>query len=146
MMPAKTSPVAPSIEMSSPSRKTKSESTTWKRCSASLTRIPSQPATQGRPSPRATTAAWLVAPPRAVKTPLATSMPCTSSGLVSGRTRRGIQSLSRQASLILSLLLFILVKARQQQLIDLGGVGALDGLLFLDQAFIDHVYENFDGG
>ena len=62
------------------------------------------------------------------------------------RARRGIQALCQQASLILSLLLFILVKARQQQLIDLGGVGPLDGLLFCDQAFIDHVYENFDGG
>src|SRR5439155_1213794 len=33
------------------------------------------------------TAAWLVLPPRAVNTPLAAIMPCTSSGLVSIRTR-----------------------------------------------------------
>ena len=36
---------------------------------------------------RATTAAWDVAPPRAVRTPFAASMPCTSSGEVSMRTR-----------------------------------------------------------
>ena len=39
------------------------------------------------PATRATTAAWLVAPPRAVRIPRATSIPCTSSGFVSGRTR-----------------------------------------------------------
>jgi len=33
------------------------------------------PTTQGRPMPRATTAAWLDLPPMAVKIPLATSMP-----------------------------------------------------------------------
>ena len=31
-------------------------------------------------------------------------------------------------------------------MIDLGGVGPLDSLLFRDQAFIDHVNEDFDGG
>ena len=44
------------------------------------------PTTAGLPNWRATSAAWLVRPPRAVKTPLAASMPCTSSGLVSRRT------------------------------------------------------------
>ena len=37
--------------------------------------------------PRATTAAWLVMPPRAVTMPRAASMPRMSSGLVSSRTR-----------------------------------------------------------
>ena len=37
--------------------------------------------------PRATTAAWLTRPPRAVRMPSAASMPCTSSGEVSLRTR-----------------------------------------------------------
>ena len=37
--------------------------------------------------PRATTAAWLVLPPREVSTPWAAIMPCRSSGLVSRRTR-----------------------------------------------------------
>ena len=45
------------------------------------------PDTQGRPMPRATTAAWLVMPPRAVKIPAAACMPWISSGLVSTRTK-----------------------------------------------------------
>ncbi|MNY08035.1 hypothetical protein D3C86_1408640 [compost metagenome] len=47
----------------------------------------SQPATQGLPMPRATTAAWLVMPPRLVSTPWAWIMPWMSSGQVSTRTR-----------------------------------------------------------
>lgn len=46
-----------------------------------------KPQTQVRPMPRATTAAWLVLPPREVSTPLAAIMPPRSSGLVSLRTR-----------------------------------------------------------
>ena len=46
-----------------------------------------QPATHGLPIWRATTAAWLVAPPRAVRIPWATAMPWKSSGEVSIRTR-----------------------------------------------------------
>src|ERR687889_516898 len=49
--------------------------------------MPPAPATQGRPMPRATTAAWLVMPPRVVRMPLAACMPWMSSGLVSMRTR-----------------------------------------------------------
>ncbi len=45
------------------------------------------PTTQGRPMPRATTAAWLVMPPRVVRMPTAACMPCTSSGEVSTRAR-----------------------------------------------------------
>ncbi len=37
--------------------------------------------------PRATTAAWLVLPPRLVRMPCEAIMPCRSSGLVSRRTR-----------------------------------------------------------
>ena len=47
----------------------------------------SAPQTQVLPMPRATTAAWLVLPPRLVSTPWAAIMPCRSSGLVSRRTR-----------------------------------------------------------
>ncbi len=43
------------------------------------------PTTAGLPNCRATSAAWLVRPPRDVRMPRAASMPCTSSGLVSGR-------------------------------------------------------------
>ena len=39
------------------------------------------------PIPRATTAAWLVIPPRAVSTARAATMPWKSSGVVSSRTR-----------------------------------------------------------
>src|SRR3989304_4309417 len=47
----------------------------------------SQPATQGSPRPRATTAACDVAPPRLVRIPLEWSIPWTSSGEGSWRTR-----------------------------------------------------------
>src|SRR5579872_6994457 len=47
----------------------------------------SQPTMQHFPHPRATTAAWLVLPPVAVKIPCAAFIPPTSSGLVSRRTR-----------------------------------------------------------
>ena len=49
--------------------------------------IASAPTTAGVPQPRATTAAWLTRPPRAVRMPWATIIPWTSSGLVSLRTR-----------------------------------------------------------
>ncbi|MCY1561883.1 hypothetical protein D9M68_992000 [compost metagenome] len=41
----------------------------------SLIAISPAPETQGRPMPRATTAAWLVMPPRAVTMPRAACMP-----------------------------------------------------------------------
>ena len=47
----------------------------------------SAPQTQVLPMPRATTAAWLVFPPRLVRMPSAAIMPFRSSGLVSRRTR-----------------------------------------------------------
>ena len=53
---------------------------------AESTSSPSAPQTQVLPMPRATTAAWLVFPPRAVRMPLAAIMPSRSSGLVSLRT------------------------------------------------------------
>ena len=42
---------------------------------------------QHLPQARATRAAWLVIPPLAVRTADAACIPCTSSGLVSSRTR-----------------------------------------------------------
>ena len=47
----------------------------------------SAPTTAGLPQPRATTAAWDTRPPRAVRIPSEASMPWTSSGEVSVRTR-----------------------------------------------------------
>ena len=81
--PSMISPVAPSMEMVSPSRTTVSPTA---NCLPSILTA-SAPTTAGVPQPRATTAAWLTRPPRAVRMPLATIMPCTSSGLVSLRTR-----------------------------------------------------------
>ena len=49
--------------------------------------ISEQPDTQQVPMPRATTAAWLVMPPRTVKMPWAAFMPSISSGEVSRRTK-----------------------------------------------------------
>ena len=84
-LPMITLPVVPSMVIQSPSR------STWPAIVAlrpwrSIV-IPSKPATQGRPIPRATTAACEVAPPREVRMPFAAIMPCTSSGAVSTRTR-----------------------------------------------------------
>ncbi len=62
------------------------------------TRRSPAPATQGRPIPRATTAAWLVMPPRVVKMPLAACMPWMSSGLVSTRTSTTAAPLAARAS------------------------------------------------
>jgi hypothetical protein len=56
------------------------------------------PATQHLPMPRATTAAWLVMPPRLVRMPSAAFMPRMSSGLVSMRTRITFLPCSAQAS------------------------------------------------
>ena len=63
----------------------------------------SAPHTAGRPRPRATTAAWLVSPPREVSTPATTDMAGSSAGDVSGRTRMtgvpsSTASSARQAS------------------------------------------------
>ena len=88
--PRYTAPDVPSIEITSPSR-----TTTWPlplpgavNCRAfTSTSSASAPHTQVLPMPRATTAAWLVLPPRLVRMPWAAIMPCRSSGLVSRRTR-----------------------------------------------------------
>ena len=73
--PAKTSPVEPSSESQSPSFSTMFAPRTLSVSLCSSTSSDSAPATHGIPMPRATTAAWLVMPPRAVRMPLETSMP-----------------------------------------------------------------------
>ncbi len=78
-------PVEPSMVTTSPLCRS-----TPPACSVSRSRsmeTVEAPTTQGRPMPRATTAAWLVMPPRVVRTPTAACMPCTSSGEVSTRAR-----------------------------------------------------------
>ena len=82
--PTNISPVAPSRLMTSPSEMDFPRAVA--RPSDSK-RNSSHPTTHGLPSPRVTTAAWLVIPPRLVSTPSDLMMPCTSSGLVSWRTR-----------------------------------------------------------
>jgi len=75
----------PSTVIQSPSRSTRCP-TLSSRCCSSTSRCCAA-ATHGVPMPRATTAAWLVMPPRAVRIALATIMPWKSSGDVSVRTR-----------------------------------------------------------
>ena len=80
-----TSPVPPSIVITSPSF------SLWPLREAVLafasSESASQPATQGFPIPRATTAACEVMPPWAVRIPCAAIIPWMSSGVVSQRTR-----------------------------------------------------------
>ena len=84
-LPTITLPVLPSIVSQSPSWNSRSSirRTLLRRSISSA----SHPATHGLPIPRATTAACEVAPPFAVSTPRDAIMPCTSSGVVSTRTR-----------------------------------------------------------
>ena len=81
--PSTTFPVVPSSEMTSPSDTVVSPTVK----AVPLMRRASAPTTAGMPQPRATTAAWLTNPPRAVRMPWEACMPCTSSGEVSLRTR-----------------------------------------------------------
>ncbi|MNS58099.1 hypothetical protein D3C72_910060 [compost metagenome] len=83
--PWMTSPVPPLMLRMSPSLSTRPA--TRSSLARRSTSMSSVPATQGLPMPRATTAAWLVMPPRLVSTPWAWIMPWMSSGLVSTRTR-----------------------------------------------------------
>ena len=62
-------------------------SATEKVLDSKLTFTSSAPTTQTLPICLPTTAAWLVLPPLAVKSPLAADIPCISSGLVSLVTR-----------------------------------------------------------
>ena len=84
--PASASPLEPSRVTISPSRNTR-PSAAVSFLSFESSRNSEAPTTQGRPSPRAITAAWLVMPPRSVSTAAAECMPRISSGEVSRRTR-----------------------------------------------------------
>ncbi len=83
--PSMTSPVAPSIEMYSPSFTV--WPLTWKLVPEASRSMAEQPTTHGLPIWRPTTAAWEVFPPNWVRIPWAAAMPLMSSGVVSGRTR-----------------------------------------------------------
>ena len=83
--PAITSPEEPSSVMISPSRNSRLPARSTP--APTSMEIPPAPETQGRPIPRATTAACDVMPPRAVRMPRAACIPWISSGDVSTRTR-----------------------------------------------------------
>lgn len=83
--PRYTLPVVPSMETTSPSVTVRPPTVNF--FAGTLTSISSAPETQVLPIPRATTAAWLVLPPREVRMPREAIMPFRSSGLVSRRTR-----------------------------------------------------------
>ena len=84
--PPKICPKVPSIVIKSPSLKV-GPSEIEKALLFDLKLISETPTTQGSPSPRPITAAWLVIPPLSVKTPAAACIPRISSGLVSRRTK-----------------------------------------------------------
>ena len=91
-----TSPVKPSMLIQSPSL-TVASSTLKLRDFMSMSSAP-QPTMQTLPIWRATSAAWLVMPPCAVRMPWAASMPRMSSGLVKSRTSRTFSPLPAQAT------------------------------------------------
>src|SRR6185436_694427 len=104
--------------------------------------------------PRATTAAWLVIPPRAVRIPRAAFMPWMSSGEVSARTR--ITALPcparRSASSALKTTCPLAAPGRAgidagvKELIDGLGLDAEDGLALADQTLVHHLHRDADGG
>mmetsp|Transcript_24141 Transcript_24141/g.91101 ORF Transcript_24141/g.91101 Transcript_24141/m.91101 type:complete len:360 (+) Transcript_24141:1168-2247(+) len=96
--PRYTLPVEPSMVIQSPRRSTVEVPWTTAVPADASTRRDPAPATQGLPQLRATTAAWLVMPPRAVRTPLAACMPPMSSGDVSSRTSSTAMPFSVMAS------------------------------------------------
>ena len=83
------------MESQSPSRKVLPPSENF--FASSSIAISVQPETQHSPMPRATTAAWLVMPPRTVRMPSAAFMPSMSSGEVSRRTSTTFSPRSFQA-------------------------------------------------
>ena len=132
---------------------------TWLSRSISIS---STPTTAGLPNCRATSAAWLVRPPLLVTTPLAASMPCTSSGRVSGRTRITLlpSSLAQRSARLGSKAITptaapgdtfrpvaiglmscsgIGVELRMQEKVDLVRLDPHHRLLAADQALVDHV-------
>ncbi len=112
--------------------------------------------------PRATTAAWQVMPPRAVRIPWAACMPWMSSGLVSTRTRitlRPILAASSASSAVEDhlaaggagrgrqplgdhFLVGLGIEGGVQQLVELRRLDAQHRLLLADQPFLHHVDGN----
>ena len=125
-----------------------------------------QPATQGLPMPRATTAAWLVMPPRLVRMPWATFMPAMSSGLVSRRTSTTLRPAAATATASSALKttspwaapgeagrpvpstfeLGLGIDLVVQQLVQVLGLDQQQGLVRVDQALRLHLGGDADGG
>ena len=82
-----TSPVDPFNEITSPSLNCSPVLLMVMIPASSSMSKSSQPQIHGLPQPRATTAAWLVTPPRLVNMPCAAHIPPTSSGDVTARTK-----------------------------------------------------------
>ena len=116
--------------------------------------------------PRATTAAWLVMPPRVVRMPCAACMPWMSSGLVSMRTRMTASPLPARLSASSALNTTapeaapglagrpreISVRGAlgssvgMQQLVERGRIDPQDRLAAVDQAFLRHVHRDAQAG
>ena len=94
--PTRTSPNVPSTVIISPSRRIwLPRPITVQSCPLILISV--APTTHGRPSPLPITAAWLVTPPRSVRTATAACIPRISSGPVSRRTKTAASSRAAQA-------------------------------------------------
>ena len=128
------------------------------------------PTTAGLPNCRATKAAWLVRPPRLVRIPSAASMPCTSSGLVSGRTMMTLRpSLASAAAMSGSNAVTptaapgetlrpvaiaaprrgcacAAVELRMEEEVDLAGRHPAHRVLLADEAFLGEVHRDAHGG
>src|SRR5581483_7435176 len=64
--------------------------------------------------------------------------------LTISRAGRSVQTLCQQATLALGAFLLFLVKAWQEQLINVRGLDAADGILLRDQSLLDHIHGNLD--
>ncbi len=166
--PAITSPVEPSIESVSLWVNVLPPTLILRPFSSIV--ISPAPATQQRPQPRATTAAWLVMPPVLVRMPTAECMPSMSSGLVSLRTSstcspasvRSTASAAVNASLptaapgeagrpsVSSRPSFFAcawpaARSWGAKLRQVAGRNAENGRLFVDQLLLDHVAGDLHG-
>src|SRR3990172_2272152 len=102
-------------------------------------RIASHPATHGRPSPRATTAAWLVAPHRL-------RLVGIEHDVARRRAGRGVEALRQIPALRPREGFRGLVEPREEELLDVRGLDPEDRLLLRDQTFRHHVHRGLHRG
>ena len=154
------------METTSPSSTTGARRTRAAGARLVSTSSSSAPQTQVLPMPRATTAACEVLPPREVRMPSAAIMPSRSSGLVSRRIRMtfspdrdhltavyesktalptaapGDAAMPRPSSSVPA----VVVEAREHQLRELGAVDPLERLGLVDEALVDELGGDPEGG